>query len=49
MPERTGSGRRMYSQAALEGFMKRPAKAAPRNAVAYCASVERRTKPDLKN
>ena len=49
VPERTDSGRRMYSQAALDEFMKRPVKTAPRGAVAYCRVSSAAQRPDMKN
>jgi len=39
----------MYSQAALDEFMKRPVKTAPRGAVAYCRVSSAAQRPDMKN
>jgi len=49
VPERTDSGRRMYSHAALDVFMRRPLKTSPRIAVAYCRVSSAAQKPDMKN
>ena len=48
--ERTSTGRRRYTQAALDAFMKRsPTTNKPRKPVAYCRVSSAAQKPDLKN
>jgi putative resolvase len=47
--ERTDSGRRMYSKASLDAFMRREPPAAVRVPVAYCPVSSSAQKPDLKN
>jgi len=47
--ERTGTGRRMYSKAALDAFMRRTPAAAARTPLAYCRVSSAAQKPDLKN
>jgi putative resolvase len=48
-PERTDSGRRLYSQAVLDAFLKRPKHEPNRVAVCYCRVSSAAQKPDLKN
>jgi putative resolvase len=48
-PERTPSGRRAYSKALLDSFMRRDLPQASRKAVAYCRVSSAGQKPDLKN
>jgi putative resolvase len=48
-PERTGTGRRMYSKALLDAFMSRQTKALVTVPVAYCRVSSASQKPDLKN
>jgi putative resolvase len=48
-PERTPSGRRAYSKAMLDSFMRRDPPQAARKAVAYCRVSGAVQKPDLKN
>lgn len=47
-PERTDTGRRMYSKAALDAFMRRTPSVA-KAPVAYCRVSSGAQKPDLKN
>ena len=48
-PERTSTGRRMYSKAMLDSFMRRDVPRAARTPVAYCRVSSAAQKPDLKN
>lgn len=47
--ERTATGRRVYSKAALDALLKRPVPQTPRVPVAYCRVSSASQKPDLKN
>jgi putative resolvase len=47
--ERTDRGRRVYSEAALDAFMRRPAPTKTKVTVAYCRVSSAAQKPDLKN
>ena len=49
VPERTDSGRRMYSKAMLDAFMRRTPPDIARAAVTYCRVSSAAQKPDLKN
>lgn len=48
-PERTSTGRRIYSKAALDAFMRRSSPVVVRQPVAYCRVSSTAQKPDLKN
>jgi putative resolvase len=49
-PERTSTGRRIYSKAALDAFMRRsPSSSATRVPIAYCRVSSAAQRPDLKN
>jgi predicted site-specific integrase-resolvase len=48
-PERTPTGRRSYSKAALDSFLLRGPAPAARTAIAYCRVSSSAQKPDLKN
>jgi excisionase family DNA binding protein len=49
MPERTPTGRRLYTKAALDAFLRRTPASAARIPVAYCRVSSGAQKPDLKN
>ena len=47
-PERTATGRRLYTKAVLDGFVHRTPVPVPRMPVAYCRVSSAAHKPDLK-
>jgi putative resolvase len=48
-PERTATGRRIYSRAILDGFMRRAPRTVARGPIAYCRVSSAAQRPDLKN
>jgi predicted site-specific integrase-resolvase len=47
-PERTSTGRRMYSRPILDAFMRRPTRSAAKAPIAYCRVSSAAQRPDLK-
>ena len=47
--ERTGTGRRVYSKAALDSFLRRSPPVSPKAPVAYCRVSSAAQRPELKN
>jgi predicted site-specific integrase-resolvase len=48
-PDRTATGRRLYTKAVLDGFVHRTPVPVARMPVAYCRVSSAAQKPDLKN